>query len=130
MLSAISFEALSRSVYIKPFLFLCLAAPPPSSTPMGMVWEVMETEWGFRCLMLGRLCQCYGYLRNADSPVLADHGAVQEMTITTKAKFDSKCHSVPPSSCKVATTDHVGLVSLHREGSLTCHVVSKRSASA
>lgn len=88
---------------------------PPVSTPMGMVWEVMETGWGFCCLTLVSLCQCYGYLRNADSPVSADHGTLQEVTITTKAKYDSKCHGVCWSCGRVATSDRVNLVSLHKE---------------
>lgn len=78
---------------------------------MGMVWEVMETGRGFCFFTLVSLCQCYGYLRNADSPVSADHGALQEMTITTKAKYDSKCHGVPLSCGRVAASDHVNLVS-------------------
>lgn len=98
-------------------LFWCLAAvnPPPVSTPMGTVWEVMETGWGFCCLTLVSLCQCYGYLRNADSPVSADHGTLQGMTITTKAKYDSKCHGVRLSCGSVATSDHVNLESLQTE---------------
>lgn len=47
---------------------LCLASAYPASTPMWMVWEVIETLWGFCCMTLVSLCQCYGYLRNADSP--------------------------------------------------------------
>lgn len=87
----------------------CSRAPVP--TPMGMVWGVMETGGVFCFFMLVSLCQCCGYLRNADSPVSADHGTLQEMTITTEAKYDSKCHGVPLSCGWVTASDHVNLVS-------------------
>lgn len=80
---------------------------PPVSAPMGTVWEVMETGRGFSCLTL--VSPCYGYFRNADSPVSADHGTLQEMTIATKAKYDSKCHGVCVPCGRVETRDHVNL---------------------
>lgn len=82
---------------------------------MGMVWEVMEPGRGFCFSTLVGLCQHYGYLRNAYSPVLGDHGTLQEMTITTKAKYDFKCHGVPQSCGRVTTSDYVNLVSLYTE---------------
>lgn len=102
---------------------------PPVWTPMGMVWEVMETGWGFCCLTLvsPSLCQCYGYLRNADSPVSADHGTLQEMTITTKAKYDSKCHGVPLVCHKWPCQPGVRA---HTADSLTYYVFFNRSVSA
>lgn len=42
---------------------------------MEMVWAVMETETGFCFYTLLSLCQCYGYLRNAESPVSASRDA-------------------------------------------------------
>lgn len=65
------------------------------------------------CLMLFSLCQCYGYLRHADPSLSADHVTQHEMTITTKAKYDSKCHGVILPCDRDATSDHVNLVSLH-----------------
>lgn len=52
-------------------------------------------------------------LKNAESPVSPGHGMKQEMTITTKAKYDSKCHGVPHSCDRVTTRGRVDLVSLH-----------------
>lgn len=67
---------------------------------MGMVWrpggDFVSSHWSaFASAMV--------ILRNADTPVSADHGTPQEMTINTKAKYDSKCHGVPLSCGRVAT---------------------------
>lgn len=107
-----------------------LRSTSSTSTPMGKVWEVMETVRGFCFLNPFSLCQCYGYLRNADSTVSADHGTLQEMTITTKAKYDSKCHGVPLSCGRVATSDRVKLVSLHTEQTAWPAVCFQRSVRA
>lgn len=43
---------------------------------------------------------------------------LHEMTITTQAKYDSKCHRAPLSCGRVTTSDHVNLVSVHTRSRL------------
>lgn len=89
--------------------------------------EAAEPGRGFSFWAGRRPCQhsqhrC-AYLRNAESPLSAGHGTQCEMTITTKVKYDCKCH-VPPDPWCCAASRHAS-VTVHRVDPWPCPSVSE-----